>query len=269
MDQRDVAQTGLTALGGALSAFGPAGGTLALLALSLAGVLSLYEGTDAEPSPYLSGADVDRIITHNLLEQDVRDAWSLLSAANDWYKEWTVRAKRGEVFTAADLAEFDSGYADLTGPNSGVRKGLAKLHSKPANSDHTPGQYGVPFLILGVGLWIQLLGLGIARTAERGEKVSDGQWEILMTNLQYWMDGIGDCDRLAGYRAQEAVQAKVKLDPSIKPGTPAWDALVKQVEIIYHGGAAADGELPALTATRKLNAMLLSLEAAGHAPAPP
>jgi hypothetical protein len=268
-DTAVVVQTGLAALTGALTACGPVGGALAFLGGTLAGVLSKYGGSSTAPSPYLTGGQVEQIITLNLLKQDVRDGWSLISSAYDWYRDWTVRAKRGEVFTPADLAEFDHGYASFMGPNSAMRQGLTKLYSEPANLASTPGQYGVPYLILGVGVWVQLLEIGIARTAERGETVSPGEWENFMFYLQHWMGGITTCDRLASYRVEEAVQDKRKRDPSIKPGSPALANLLRKLEIVYHGGASADRELPALTATKKIVGIQLALEAAGHALAPP
>jgi hypothetical protein len=265
MDESDVAVTGLNVLAGAASACGPPGVAIAFLASSLGAVLSQYGGSKAAPAPTLSAADVQQIIQQGLLQQDVRDAWSKIASTHDWYTDWTVRAKRGESFSAADLQAFDAGYQSATGPNSGLREGLGKLYRSPAKLDSTPAQYGMPCLILGVGLWIQLLELGMARTAERGETVSDGEWEIFMDTAQYWIDGLQSCDRLADVQAQRAVQA----NPSLKPGTPAFNAAVRSAEILYHGGARADGQLPAVTAMGKLNSILLSLEAAGHSSAPP
>ncbi len=127
----------------------------------------------------------------------------------------------------------------------------------------------MPCLILGVGLWIQLLQLGIARTAERGETVSDGEWEILMATLQYWMDGMDSCDKLADVQAQREMQAWWKQNPSIKPGSPAYEAEAQNTEILYHGGTRVAGQLPAVTAMGKITTIQLRLEAAGHTLAPP
>jgi len=265
MDQRDVALTGLAALSGALTAFGPVGGTLALLGLSLGGVLALYGGSADAPKPSVTGDDVDRIVANNLLKQDVRDAWALISPTHDWYREWTGRAKSGEQFTASDLADFDQGYREATGPNSHLRGGLAKLYAGNPSLDSTPGQFGVPYLIVGVGLHVQLLQLGIARTAERGEQVSPGQWEYLVENLQFWVEGVRACDRLAAFRVEEAGRNRMAQDPSIKFGSPALAAVLRELEILYRGGASADGALPAVTATGTMYSILRSLQVAGHA----
>lgn len=264
MDQRDVALTGLSALSGALTAFGPVGGTLALLGLSLGGILTLYGGSADAPEPALTGGDVDRIVAQNLLKQDVRDAWALISPTHDWYREWTVRAKSGEQFTADDLAEFDRGYADATGPNSHLRGGLAKLYAGNPSLESTPGQYGVPYLIVGVGLLVQLLELGIARTVERGEDVSPGQWEILVGTLRFWEEGIRACDSLANFRVEAAARSRMEHDPSIKFRSPKLGAVLRELEILYRGGASADGELPALTAIGKIEGILRAVQAAGH-----
>jgi hypothetical protein len=264
MDQRDVALIGLGALSAAVTACGPFGGQLAFLGGSIYGILKDYGGSSTAPS--LTGADIERIINEKLLGHHVRDAGALISSVHDWYREWTVRAKSGEVFTPADLADFDHGYATQMGPQSGLRQGLALLYSKPANLASTPGQFGVPYVILGVGLWVDLLELGIARTVARGETVSLGEWQNFTYYLQYWMDGITTCDRLASHRVDQAVRAKMREDPSIKPGTKALADLLKSYEILFHGGASADGELPALTATKDIVAIQLRLEATGHAP---
>ena len=264
MDQRDVALIGLGALSGALTAFGPVGGTLALLGLSLTGVLSLYGGSADAPNPSLTGNDVNRILTENLLKQDVRDAWALISPTHDWYREWTVRAKSGEQFTAADLAHFDQGYTAATGPNSQLRSGLAKLYGANPSLESTPAQYGLPYLLLGVGLHVQLLELGIARTAERGEQVSAGQWEHLVESLQFWKEGIHVCDVFANFRVEEAARHRMEHDPSIKLGSPALAALLRELEILYRGGTLANGQWLAIAAIGKIEGIVGSVRAAGH-----
>lgn len=87
MDQRDVAQIGVGALSGALTAFGPVGGTMALLGLSIGGILSLYGGSADAPAPSLTSNEVDQLVTRNLLKQDVRDAWAMIAPTHDWYRE--------------------------------------------------------------------------------------------------------------------------------------------------------------------------------------
>jgi hypothetical protein len=239
---------------------------MALLGLSIGGILSLYGGSADAPAPSLSSSEVDQIVTKNLLKQDVRDAWSLIAPTHDWYREWTVRAKSGEQFSAHDLEDFDQGYREATGPNSHLKSGLTKLYAGRPTLDSTPGQFGVPYLLVGVGVHIQLLELGIARTVERGESVSPGQWENLVSNLEFWEEGIRGCDRLATFRVEEAGRNRMAQDPSITFGSPALAGVLRELEIVYRGGASADGGLlPALTAVRKIEGIISSLRAAGHA----
>jgi hypothetical protein len=55
-------------------------------------------------------------------------------------------------------------------------------------------------------------------------------------------------------------------DPSLKFGTPAYAAMVREVEILYRGGASADGTLmPALSAIGKIEGIIRSMRAARHA----
>ena len=72
----DVAVIGVSALTGSLTACGPAGGVLAFLTGTLAGVLGVYGGSAAAPAPALTGGDIDRIVNANQLTNDVRLAWA-------------------------------------------------------------------------------------------------------------------------------------------------------------------------------------------------
>lgn len=111
-----------------------------------------------------------------------------------------------------------------------------------------------------------MLELGIARTAERGESVSPGQWQNLVTNLEFWEEGIRGCDRLATFRVEEAGRNRMAQDPSLKFGSPALAAAVRELEIVYRGGASADGALlPALTAVGKIEGIIRALRSAGQA----
>jgi hypothetical protein len=83
---KDAALVGISALSGALTACGPVGGALAFLTMNLGGLLGLYGGSESAPAP-LAAADVDKIVTANLLKQDVRTAWSQISSTHDWYRD--------------------------------------------------------------------------------------------------------------------------------------------------------------------------------------
>lgn len=180
---KDVALVGIGALSGALTACGPPGGALAFLTMTLGGLLGLYGGSNSAPPP-LTAADVEQVVSANLIKQDVRTAWAQISSTHEWYRDWTVRAKSGENFTAADLTGFDQQFNEAMGPNSNLRSALKLLYTEPAHLDTTPAQFGMPVFILGVGLWIELVQAGITRTAERGETVSQGEWTILGTYLR-------------------------------------------------------------------------------------
>ncbi|HWK25972.1 MAG TPA: hypothetical protein VNS09_05375 [Solirubrobacter sp.] len=283
MDERDVALAGVEALAGTLTAFGPVGGAMALLGLSLAGVLSVHAGARTS-APQLTGAEVDHIIAANLLKQDVRDGWALIRPTHDWYREWTIRAASGEEFTAADMKEFDTGYAHARGPNSAIRQGLVKLFPGKGNRDSTPGQYGVPYVILGVGVWVGLLELDLVRTHERGEKISGGQWDTFDRELETWGVAIQRCDQLAAQRVEEEVRAAIAREPQRYKFEPArakdWYSelfkeprvpggpnkalleLIGRLERRYRGGFRAEGVLPALTAAGELAQLRISLETA-------
>lgn len=263
-DNQLVAETAIGALSGALTAFGPVGGTLALLGLSIGGVLSLYGGSPDSPPPGLTADAVGQVVTESLLKQDVRDAWAMIAPTHDWYRDWTVRAKSGEQFSAADMAEFDAGYSAVTGPNSNLRSGLAKLYVPPATIDTTPGQFGVPVLLLAVALHVQVLELGITRTAERGEVVSNGEWDNFVGYLRFWEEAIRSCDRLAGGQVEAMGRTAMQRDPTIMLGSAKLAAEVRRLEITYHGGASADGPLPAFLAVLKISTMIARLQANGH-----
>jgi hypothetical protein len=175
-----------------------------------------------------------------------------------------VRAKSGETFTAADLATFDQQFNDAMGPNSHLRNALQLLYTQPARLDSTPAQFGMPVFILAVGLWIELLELGIARTAERGETVSQGEWAIVGTYLRGYQEGIRACDYLAETQVGRELQAKMQADPSIKVGTPAYLALVKDLELKYRGSFSGDLDFPPAASQQAINSILLRLQANGH-----
>jgi len=260
---KDVALVGIGALSGALTACGPVGGAIAFLTMTMGGLLGLYGGSDSAPPP-LTVADVEQVVTANLVKNDVHTAWSRISSTHEWYRDWTVRAKSGETFSAADLAAFDQQYNEVMGPNSGLRSALNLLYTKPAHLDTTPAQFGMPVFILAVGLWIDLVQLGIARTAECGETVSPGEWAILATYLRGYQDAIHTCDFLAETQVGREVQAAMQADPSIKVGSVTYYALVARLETKYRGGASGDVDFPPATSQQAMNGILLRLQAAGH-----
>jgi hypothetical protein len=260
---KDVALIGLGALSGALTACGPFGGALAFLGMTLGGVLGLYGGSQSSPPP-LTADDVNQIVTANLIKNDVHTAWSQISATHDWHRDWTVRAKSGETFTAHDLTDFDQQYNEAMGPNSNLRSALKLLYTEPAHLDTTPAQFGMPVFILAVGLWIELVQVGIARTAQRGETPSSGEWTILGTYLRTYQDAVHTCDFLASTQVGRQVQAQMQANPSIKIGTPAYDNLVKGLEVKYRGGASGDLDFPPATSQQTMNKILLRLEEDGH-----
>jgi hypothetical protein len=194
----------------------------------------------------------------------VRTAWAQISSTHEWYRDWTVRAKSGENFTAADLTGFDQQFNEAMGPNSNLRSALKLLYTEPAHLDTTPAQFGMPVFILGVGLWIELVQAGITRTAERGETVSQGEWTILGTYLRTYQDAIHACDFLASTQVGREVQAKMQANPSIKVGTQPYLDLVKALEVQYRGGASGDLDFPPTTSQQAMNSILLRLQAAGH-----
>jgi hypothetical protein len=54
-------------------------------------------------------------------------------------------------------------------------------------------------------------------------------------------------------------------DPSLRFGTPAFAAMVREVEILYRGGASGDTTLmPALSAIGKAEGIIGAVRAAGH-----
>jgi hypothetical protein len=122
----------------------------------------------------------------------------------------------------------------------------------------------MPVFILAAGLWIDLVQVGIARTAERGETVSQGEWTILATYLRDYMDAIGKCDDLAEVQVGREVQAKMQSDPSIKVGTPKYIALVQELEVKYRGGVSDELDFPPTTSRQAMNSILLRLEGTGH-----
>ena len=103
-----------------------------------------------------------------------------------------------------------------------------------------------------------------ARTAERGETVSQGEWAIFGAYLRFYQDAIHTCDYLAEIQVGRAVQTQMQADPSIKVGSPAYLALVKGLEIKYRGGFSGDLDFPPATSQHALNGVLLRLQAAGH-----
>lgn len=265
MDQRDVALIGLNALTGASTVMGAAGFLPVLLGLSVVEVLAGYGGQHSASPPPLTADQVSGIINKHLLKQDVRDAWTMISPTHDWYTKMTKRAKSGEQFTARDLNEFVVGYQQATGPNSLLLSGLSKLYSPPPNIASTPAVYGMPYLIVGVGLYVQVLQLGIVQTAQAGESVTPGEWEIFLGELRKWEIAIEACDRLADNKAQEAFREEIRQlggsrEPALKPGGPMFEGILQRNEILYHGGASADGMRPAHAAIGELVKIELAVE---------
>lgn len=258
MDQRDVALTGLSALSGALTACGPFGGVLAFLGMSIGSLLALYGNSSNGSTPNLSPDEVKGILETQLMKQDVRDAWASISPTHSWHARWMNRAKSGEVFTVSDISSFDAEYLQYSGPNSGLRSGLAKLYDGHSNVDSTPGQYGVPWLILGVGLLIQLEQLGLSRISQRGEQVSPGEWKNFANELNFWYEGLRACDRLASYRVDEAVQKGLQ-NSTIKIGSPQLVALIDTLEVKYFGGTKANWPHPTLKAMMNIQDILRAM----------
>jgi hypothetical protein len=255
----DVAKVGVHVLEGVFAACGPPGEALSLLTLALGGVLELYGGSTDAPAPALTAADVGQIVNENLLKDDVRHAWSQIASTHDWYRDWTVRAKSGEVFDDKALGQFDNQLADATGPNSGLRQGLNLLYAAPARLDVTPAQYGLPVFILAVGLWIELQQVAIARTAESGGTPSAGQWKDFAAYLQEYQEAIHTCDQLA-----ETQVDRVMMTKGLQPGTAAFQDALAELEVTYRGGSADDLDFPPLRAVTNIVGVLGRLQATGH-----
>ena len=175
-----------------------------------------------------------------------------------------TRAKAGDVFDAGDLASFDHGLSDALGPNSGMPTGLNLLFTPPPHLDSTPAQYGLPFFILAVGLWVELLQADLARTAQRGGTVSTGQWTIFKNSLQLYSDGIAHCDGLASIQVGREIEEKKQADPTLKPGTPAYVAALTPLEIKYRGGWPTDTTFPPSASRVAINGILHRVQQTGH-----
>lgn len=233
MNESDVGKAGLSALAGATTALGPAAAPIAFVLLALDQLLALDGGEAGAPPPSLDGAQVARIIRTETLFQDVRDAWSSISVAFDFHADWVRRAKSGEVFTDADRATF---YGQLPSKITETKTGIRKLYSGEANIDRTPGQYGLPYLITGVGVLVHLLECSLQEVRSRGEEISLGEWQTFLIELQSCAKAIEDCERLARARADEAIRTIRSEHPALKPGDAELAKKVASVEIIYLGG---------------------------------
>lgn len=259
MDGSDVGRAGLAALAGAATALGPAAAPVALLLLTLDQLLSLEGGTADAPAPSLTGDAVKGIIKTELLYQDVRQAWSDIAVAFDFHTAWVRRAKHGEVFSAADQDDF---YRVLPDKIDAVKRGIGLLYSGTADRSGTPGQYGLPYLIIAVGVLVRLRECELVRVAARGETVSTGELHNFFVELQGCANAIESCERLARQHVDEAVRRIRTAHPQLGPDDPQVAKKVQSLERDLLGGDSATGTLamPAMIALRDLYAMMSRLD---------
>lgn len=259
MDESDVGRAGLAALAGAATALGPAAAPVALLLLTLDQLLALEGGAPDAAAPALTGDEVKGIIQTELLYQDVRNAWSEIAVAFDFHSSWVRRAKHGEVFTDADKDDF---YRALPAKIDAVKRGINLLYSGKPTRAATPGQYGLPYLITGVGVLVHLRECALVRVTERGEEVSVGELRNFFIELQGCSTAIEDCDRLARQHVDEAVRKIRAEHPELGPDDPQLAKKAQLLERVLLGGDSSMGTtaMPAMVALRDIYSMMSRLD---------
>lgn len=249
----------MAALAGASTALGPAAAPIALVLLTLDQLLALEGGAPEAAAPALTGDAVKGIIKTELLYQDVRSAWSDIAIAFDFHSSWVRRAKHGEVFTDADKEDF---YKALPAKIDAVKRGINLLYSGKPDQATTPGQYGLPYLITGVGVLVHLRECALVRVTERGEQVSLGELGNFFIELQSCATAIQDCERLARQHVDEAAYKIRTEHPEFGPYDPRVAKKVQSLERTLLGGDSSMGTLamPATIALKDIYSIMSRLD---------